>query len=404
MAGSRPPASVRMDAMTQEEFDRYVLPSYTRFPITIVRAEGSHIYDDKGKQYLDFLSGWGVSNLGHRPPAVVAAVMRQVQELIHVPNVFYTDQQGELAKLLVDNSLKDGKVFFSNSGAEANEAAIKFAKLYGQDKRYSIITAERSFHGRTSSAMAATAQEKVKKGFAPHVPGFVHVPFNDATALRSAVDRTTVAIMLELVQGEGGINIVTPEYAAAVKQLCAEHDLLFIVDEVQSGMGRTGSLFAYQQYDIEPDIIAAAKALASGLPIGATITNAKVAKHVKPGRHGSTFGGGAVVSAAAIATLQQLLSPEIQSNVKMLSELLAAKLAELAGKHKCITEVRQKGLMIGLELDRPSGPIAVACLDKGLYINSTQHTVIRMLPPLTATAAEAEQAITILDEVLQAAI
>jgi acetylornithine aminotransferase/acetylornithine/N-succinyldiaminopimelate aminotransferase len=387
--------------MTPEEFDRYVLPSYQRFPITIVRGEGSYIYDTDGKRYLDFLSGWGVSNLGHRPPAVVAAITRQVQELIHVPNVLYTKQQGELAKLLVENSIA-GKVFFSNSGAEANEAAIKFAKLYGQGSRHTIITAERSFHGRTSSTMAATAQDKVKKGFAPHVPGFVHVPFNDPAALRSAVDQSTVAIMMELVQGEGGIHVATAEYVQAIKQLCADKDLLFIVDEVQSGVGRTGSLFAYQQYDITPDIITSAKALASGLPVGATIAGDKVAAFVKPGMHGSTFGGGAVVAAAALATLREILSPEVQENVAMLAELLAGKLTELAARYPCIKEVRQRGLMIGLELDRPSKPVTDACLDKGLYVNSTQGNVIRLLPPLTATAEEAEAAIVILDDVLQA--
>jgi acetylornithine/N-succinyldiaminopimelate aminotransferase len=387
--------------MTPQEFDQYVLPSYQRFSITIVRGEGSYIYDDTGKKYLDFLSGWGVSNLGHRPKVVVEAIEKQVKELIHVPNVFYSEPQGQLAKLLVQNSI-EGKVFFSNSGAEANEAAIKFAKLYGQGSRYTIITAERSFHGRTSSTMAATAQDKVKKGFAPHVPGFVHVPFNDADALRAAVDQTTVAIMLELVQGEGGIHIATPEYVAAIKQICSDKDILLIVDEVQSGMGRTGSLFAYQNYDIKPDIITAAKALASGLPVGATIANGKVAACVKPGLHGSTFGGGSVVAAAALATLREILAPEIQQNVTKLSALLAAKLAKLKAGHPCITEIRQQGLMIGLELDRDSKPITDACLEKGLYINSTQGNVIRILPPLTASSEEAETAISILDEVLQA--
>ena len=387
--------------MTPEEFDQYVLPSYQRFPITIVRGEGSYIYDDKGKKYLDFLSGWGVSNLGHRPPAVVAAIEKQAKELIHVPNVFYTEPQGQLAKLLVDNSIT-GKVFFSNSGAEANEAAIKFAKLYGRDTRYKIITAERSFHGRTSSTMAATAQDKIKKGFAPHVPGFVHIPFNDVQALRDSIDDVTVAIMLEMVQGEGGIHVATAEYVDAIKQICSDHDILLIVDEVQSGMGRTGPLFAYQHYDIEPDIITAAKALASGLPIGATIAGSKVAACVKPGMHGSTFGGGSLVATAAIATLKELLKPELRENVETLSAALAAELAGLARKYPCITEVRQQGLMIGLELNRDSKPITDACLDKGLYINSTQGTVIRMLPPLTATLKQVETAISTLDEVLQA--
>ncbi len=388
--------------MSREEFDQYVLPAYTRFPITIVRAEGSYIYDDQGKQYLDFLSGWGVSNLGHRPPSVVEAIKNQAGVLIHVPNVFYTEPQGELARLLVDNSLGGGKVFFGNSGAEANEAAIKFAKLYGQGKRHTIVTAEGSFHGRTAGVMAATAQGKVKGGFDPQLQGFVHVPFNDVAALQQSVDESTVAIMLELVQGEGGINVATQEYAAAISQLCRDRDVLLIVDEVQSGMGRTGSLFAYQQYNIEPDIITTAKALASGLPIGATIAGKKIVPLVKPGMHGSTFGGGAVVAAAGVATMRAILDPKLQQNVASLSGLLADKLQQLAAKHDCITEVRQRGLMIGLQLDRPSSPIADACLERGLYVNSTQDTVIRLLPPLTITPAEAETAVSILDEVIGA--
>ncbi len=387
--------------MTQEEFDDYVLPSYQRFPITIVRGEGSYIYDDTGKKYLDFLSGWSVSNLGHRPLVVVEAITRQAQELIHVPNVFYTGPQGQLAKLLVQHSIT-GKVFFSNSGAEANEAAIKFAKLYGQGKRHTIITTEGSFHGRTAGTMAATGQDKIKQGFAPHLPGFVHVPLNDSAALHQSVDESTVAIMLELVQGEGGIYIASREYAAAIKQLCLEKDILLIVDEVQSGMGRTGPLFAYQNYELEPDIITAAKSLASGLPLGATIVGTKVAALVKPGMHGSTFGGGPLVAAAGVATLQAILEPTLQENVIMLTKLLSTRLAELAASHTCITEIRQQGLMIGLQLDCDSKPIAAACLEKGLYINSTQGTVIRLLPPLTATATEVDQAIFILDEVLQA--
>lgn len=385
--------------MTEEEFDQFVLPSYQRFPITIVRGEGSYIYDDKGKKYLDFLSGWSVSNLGHRPPAVVNAIKAQADELIHVPNVFYLEQQGQLAKMLVENSIA-GKVFFGNSGAEANEAAIKFAKLYGQGKRHKIITTERSFHGRTSGAMAATGQAGIRKGFAPHLPGFVHVPFNDVAALEAAADDETVAIMLELVQGEGGINIASDEYAAAIQRLCKEKDILLIVDEVQSGMGRTGPLFAYQGYGLEPDIVTSAKSLASGLPIGATIVGEKVAQLVKPGMHGSTFGGGSLVAAAAIATLQTLLTPEVQANARILTELFTERLAELAAKHSCIKEVRQKGLMIGIELDQSSKPVAQSCLDKGLYINSTQDIVIRLLPPLTATEEEVEQAMKIIDEVL----
>jgi acetylornithine aminotransferase/acetylornithine/N-succinyldiaminopimelate aminotransferase len=386
--------------MTEEEFDQYVLPSYQRFPITIVKGEGSYIYDDTGRKYLDFLSAWSVSNLGHRPAAVVEAIKKQADQLIHVPNVFYLEPQGQLAKLLVDNSIK-GKVFFGNSGAEANEAAIKFAKLYGGGRRQKIVTAERSFHGRTSAAMAATGQDSVKQGFAPHLPAFVHVPFNDAQALQAAVDDDTVAVMLEPVQGEGGIHIATDEYMSAIRQLQQDKDILVIVDEVQSGMGRTGPFFAYQNYDIEPDIITSAKSLASGLPIGACIVGEKVAGLVKPGMHGSTFGGGSLVASAAIATVQQLLSEEVRGNAAKLAEQLAGKLKELQAKHQNITEIRQKGLMIGIQLDRESKSIVQACLDRGLYVNSTQGTVIRLLPPLTATAEEAEMAIKILDEVLE---
>jgi len=392
--------SAKIERMTEEEFDQFVLPSYQRFPITIVSAAGSYIYDDKGKKYLDFLSGWSVSNLGHRPQPVVDAIKEQADKLIHVPNVFYLEPQGQLAKLLIENSLTEGKVFFGNSGAEANEAAIKFAKLYGQGKRHKIVTTERSFHGRTSGAMAATGQEGVRKGFAPHLSGFVHVPFNDVAALQAAVDDETVAIMLELVQGEGGIHIATAEYANAIQQLCREKDILLIVDEVQSGMGRTGPLFAYQGYDLQPNIITSAKSLASGLPIGATIVGTKVAVNVKPGMHGSTFGGGSLVASAAIATLQMLLSPEVKENAAKISGLFAEKLAELQKKHDCITEIRQKGLMIGIELNQNSKPVAQACLDRGLFLNSTQDTVIRLLPPLTATEAEVEQAISIIDEAL----
>lgn len=387
--------------MTEEEFDQYVLPSYQRFPITIVKAEGSYIYDSDGKKYLDFLSGWSVSNLGHRPPAVVDAIKRQADELIHVPNVFYLEPQGQLAKLLVENSI-DGKVFFGNSGAEANEAAIKFAKLYGQGRRHKIITTERSFHGRTTGAMAATGQTGIRKGFAPHLPGFEYVPFNDTDALKAAVDGETVAIMLELVQGEGGIHIASPEYAAAIQDICKEKDLVLIVDEVQSGMGRTGPLFAYQGYGLEPDIVTSAKSLASGLPIGATIVGTKVAANVKPGMHGSTFGGGSLVAEAAIAMLKTLLSPEVRQNSKKLSDLFAVKLAELDKKHGCVAEVRQKGLMIGIELNQSSKAAARTCLEKGLFINSTQDSVIRLLPPLTATADEVGQAMEIIDGTLAA--
>jgi predicted acetylornithine/succinylornithine family transaminase len=387
--------------MTEEEFDQYVLPTYPRFPITIVKGDGSYIYDDKGRRYLDFMSGWGVSNLGHRPQPVAEAIGGQLKQLIHAPNVFYMEPQGELARLLVKNSI-DGKVFFCNSGAEANEAAIKFAKLYGGGERHKIITAERSFHGRTTAAMAATGQGTVKEGFEPLLAGFVHVPFNDYAALEKAVDKETVAIMLELVQGEGGVHVAGRQYMADISRLCSEKDILLIIDEVQTGIGRTGTLFAYQDYGFEPDIITCAKSLASGLPIGAAIVGKKVAGLVKPGMHGSTFGGGSLVSAAAIATLKMALDPKVQGNGELIAEILATRLAGLQDKHGSIKGVRQKGLMIGIELDRSSKPVAEACLKEGLFINSTQGKVLRLLPPLTTTAEEAAEAVAIIDEVLSA--
>lgn len=385
--------------MTEEEFDQYVLPTYPRFPITIIKGNGSYIYDDKGKRYLDFMSGWGVSNLGHRPAPVIEAINNQLKQLIHVPNVFYAEAQGELAKLLIKNSI-EGKVFFGNSGAEANEAAIKFARLYGKGKRHKIITAEKSFHGRTTAAMAATGQVAVKEGFEPLLDGFMHVPFNDVEALEEAVDDKTLAIMLEPVQGEGGIHVARRQYMADVRRICSEKDILLIVDEVQTGIGRTGTLFAYQDYDVEPDIITCAKSLASGLPIGATIVGSKVAKLVKPGMHGSTFGGGSLVSAAAIATLKTVLNPRVQGNGALIADILGTRLAGLETKHKSIKHIRQKGLMIGIELDRGSKPVAEACLKKGLFVNSTQDKVLRLLPPLTAAPEEAKEAVKIIDEAL----
>lgn len=385
--------------MDKAEFDQYILPVYTRFPITITRGEGVYIYDDEGRKYLDFMSGWGVSNLGHRPEPVIKAITRQAQELIHAPNVFYFEPQGRLAELLVRNSI-DGQVFFCNSGSEANEAAIKFAKLYGKGEKHKIIAAERSFHGRTTAAMAATNQGAVRDGFEPHLQGFVHVPLNDVAALEAAADSDTLAIILEMVQGEGGIHIASKEYVAAVAKLQANKDILVIVDEVQTGMGRTGPLFAYQNYDLEPDIITCAKSLASGLPIGATVVGRKVAASVRPGVHGSTFGGGSLVATAAIATLQMLTRPEVRKNAKELADVLAKELSGLKERHADIKEIRQQGLMIGIELDHSSKPVAEACLEKGLFVNSTQGTVIRLLPPLIAGEAEAKQAVSIIDEVL----
>lgn len=351
---------------------------------------------------MDFFPGWGVSNLGHCHPKVVAAVRDQIDKLIHIPNNLYHPNQAKLAKELIRVSFP-GRVFFCNSGTEANEAAIKFCRAYGQEKRFEIITTTNSFHGRTMGSLAATGQVKHQQGFAPLPQGFKMVPFNDLDAIKSAVNDKTVAIMFELIQGEGGIHIAAPEYVKAIRQLCDEKNILLVIDEIQTGMGRTGEMFAFKKYGIRPDVMTLAKALGGGLPIGAMIVDAKLATVFKPGMHGSTFAGSPLVSKAALAVLKVMGDGKILKNVKTLEPYLRGKLLSLKEKFSCIADVRGVGLMFGVELKGDVGPkIFAKCLEHGLIINCTQGNVLRIMPALVVTKKQIDKAVYVIGKSIEA--
>ncbi len=386
----------------QEIFDSYndnILTTYTRQPIIFVKGKGSVLTDVHGKKYLDFFPGWGVSNLGHCHPKVMGAVREQIGKLIHIPNNLYNPFQAKLAKELIRIAFP-GKIFFCNSGAEANEAAIKFARAYGEGKRFEIITTLNSFHGRTMGAVTATGQPKYQEAFQPVLPGFKYVPFNDIVAIKAAVTDKTVAIMLELIQGEGGINVATQEYIDAIKQICASKKILLIADEVQTGMARTGEIFAYKHYGITPDIMCLAKALGGGLPIGAMIVKKELADVFKPGMHGSTFAGSPLVCKAALGVIKAIYADKIMPNVKKMGPYLVSELEALKAKHSIIKEVRGKGLMIGVELTIDGAPIFKECLNRGLIINCTQGNVLRIMPALNVTRRQINRAVHILDEAI----
>jgi acetylornithine aminotransferase len=373
-----------------EKSDRYIMRTYGRYPIVPVRGEGCRLWDADGKEYLDFLGGVAVNNLGHCHPKVVAALQKQAAELIHCSNYYHIPQQIELAELLCNHSFAD-KAFFCNSGAEANEAAIKLARKFSRDtfgpERFEIITAADSFHGRTMATVSATGQEKVQRFFDPLLHGFKHVPFDDVDALEGAVTPATCAVMLEPIQGEGGVNVPSPGYFQEVRRICDKHDLILIFDEVQVGMGRTGKLFAYEHFDIVPDIMTLAKALAGGAPIGTMLATDRYAAAFVPGTHGSTFGGNPLVCAAAIATLRTILEDGILNRCEELGEYLEGELESLQHKYPFVKEVRGIGLMIGMALDIPAG----------VLLNVTHDTVLRFVPPLTVTKQEINQMVVILD-------
>lgn len=383
-----------------EKSDKYIMRTYGRYPIVPVRGEGCRLWDADGKEYLDFLGGVAVNNLGHCHPKVVAALQQQAAELIHCSNYYQIPQQIELAELLCKHSFAD-KAFFCNSGAEANEAAIKLARKYSRDtygpERYEIITAADSFHGRTMATVSATGQEKVQRFFDPLLHGFKHVPFDDLDALEAAVTPTTCAVMLEPIQGEGGVNVPSPGYFQEVRRICDKHDLILIFDEVQVGMGRTGKLFAYEHFDIVPDIMTLAKALAGGAPIGTMLAKDQYAAAFVPGTHGSTFGGNPLVCAAAIATVRTILEDGILNRCEELGEYLEGELASLQHKYPFVKEVRGIGLMIGMALDIPAGDIVKKGHERGVLLNVTHDTVLRFVPPLTVTKQEINQMIAILD-------
>ena len=382
-----------------ELYNKYVIANYGRLPRLITRGEGCYLYDGDGNKILDMFPGWAVSAIGHCHPKVVDALRKQAGELLHIDNTFYSEPQGILAQLLSERAF-GGKCFFCNSGAEANEAALKLARLHTEQGKYKFITAEGSFHGRTFATMTATAQPKHHEGLLPLLPGFVYVPFNDVSALESAFDDEVAAVMIEPIQGEGGINIATDEYMQAIRRLCDDNGAVMICDEVQTGMGRTGKWFGYQHFDIEPDIITMAKALGGGVAIGAMMAKEEVAASLVPGKHASTFGGNALVCAAAIAVIEAIEEENLLENANQLGRYTMDKLEKLKQKHDIIDSVRGVGLMIGVQLNGSGVEIVNKCLEKGLRINCTQGTVLRFMAPMIATEDQIDQAVDILDIVL----
>ncbi len=380
--------------------ERVIMKTYGRYPIVPVRGLGCELWDADGKRYLDFLAGVAVNNLGHCHPRVVKAIQEQAATLIHCSNYYQIPQQIELAELLCGHCFAD-QAFFCNSGAEANEAAIKLARKYSREnhgpERYRIITAAESFHGRTLATVSATGQEKVQRFFDPLLHGFTHVPFNDLAALEAAVTPETCAIMLEPIQGEGGINVPSLEYMRGVRQLCDEKQLLLIFDEVQTGMGRTGKLFAHEHFGIAPDIMTLAKALAGGAPIGTMLARAQVAAAFTPGTHGSTFGGNPLMATAALAAVRTLLEEGLLDQAMSRGAYLTLKLEQLKARYSFVQQVRGIGLMIGMGLAIPGGDIVKQGHERGVLLNCTHDTVLRFVPPLTVSEAQIDEMITILD-------
>jgi acetylornithine/N-succinyldiaminopimelate aminotransferase len=388
---------------TVELYEKYLIGNYIKQPIAIVRGQGSYIWDAEGRRYLDLFSGWAVTVLGHCHPRLVAALGEQAATLIYIANIpFHNQPAGRLAKLLSENSF-GGKCFFCNSGAEAVEAAIKLARLATPKEKYKLITFENSFHGRTFGAISATAQSKYHQGFQPLLAGFEYLPLNDLDAVRRAVDDETCGIMVEPIQGEGGINICTPEFLRGLRELCDERGLILIFDEVQTGLGRTGKMFAYQHYGVVPDIMALAKHLGGGVPIGAIVAKPQVAAAMKPGTHASTYGGNPLAAAAACAVIETIIDEKLLDHAREVGAYTMQKLRELGDRQPRIKEVRGLGLMIGIELTDSGAGVFKKCLEKGLLINCTHDVVLRFMPALTVTQAEIDEGLAILELALKEA-
>ncbi|WP_374717428.1 aspartate aminotransferase family protein [Neobacillus sp.] len=381
-----------------------IMPTYSRFPVTLVKGKGSYVWDDKGSKFLDFTSGIATCNLGHVPDAVKETLEEQLQNLWHCSNLYHIPNQEKLAALLTANSCGD-QVFFCNSGAEANEAAIKLARRYASKVKGSnsaqIVTFQQSFHGRTLATLTATGQEKIQHGFAPLMPGFSYLPFNDVASLEELSIIKPAAVLFELVQGEGGVIPAEPTWVQKLSQICKENDILLMVDEIQTGMGRTGTLFAYQQYSIQPDVISLAKGLGSGFPIGAIIAKEKVAKGFEPGTHGSTFGGNPLATSAGIATISYLLESNILTHVKEISVYLDQQLESLKNKYTCIKEIRGKGLLKGLVVETDALAIVKKAIQYKLLILTAGPKVVRILPPLNVTQEEINECMIALEKTFQ---
>ncbi|HEX6948793.1 MAG TPA: acetylornithine transaminase [Nitrospira sp.] len=382
--------------------EQYLMGTYARQPVSIVRGRGTKVYDLEGREYVDFVGGIAVNVLGHGHPDLVLAIQKQAAQLIHTSNLYYTEPQVKLAQMLVDHSFAD-QVFFCNSGAEANEAAIKLARRYSHDKygagRFEIITMKQSFHGRTMATLTATGQDKVQKGYEPLVPGFTYVTFNHLAELEQAVNAKTAAIMLEPIQGEGGVHVAAPEYLKAVRDLCTRQDILLIFDEVQTGMGRTGTLFAYEQLGVAPDIMTLAKGLGGGVPIGACLATAPVAKAFGPGSHASTFGGNPLACAASLAVLRVLLEGRVLDQARRMGEYLSKGLSECKDRHHNVRDVRGLGLLQGMEVEMDAKTVVGDCLKRGLLINAAGEHVLRFVPPLIITQAEIDRLLDVLSRI-----
>ena len=389
-------------ADTIAQFDQYVIGNYRRYPVCLVRGEGSWIWDAEGNRYLDFFPGWGCNMLGHCPPRIVEAVREQVGQLIHVPNTWYMESQGAFAEALSTRSF-GSQCFFCNSGAEANEAAIKLARVHGHAAgRYKIVTMENGFHGRTYAALTATAQPKYHAGFEPMVPGFTYVPYNDLDAVAKVLDDQTAAVLVEPIQGEGGANLPSPDYLPGLRALCDERGVLLILDEVQTGLGRTGEWFAFQNYGITPDILTCAKALAGGVAAGVMMAKPEIASVFKPGMHASTFGGNPIACRAGLATIETIEQDNLLERGKAVGERFRGHFEAIrAERPDLVGEIRIKGVMIGLELTIDASPIVAACLERRLLINATHGNVIRLLPALNLSDDLIDEGCAILADVLK---
>jgi predicted acetylornithine/succinylornithine family transaminase len=395
--------------MTADELmalsDKYIMATYKRFPIVLVKGAGARVWDSNGKEYLDFVAGIAVCSLGHSHPKVAAAIQRQVEILTHVSNLYYIEPQINVARILVENSFAD-RVFFCNSGAEANEAAIKLARKYAYEnmagEKYELITMKDSFHGRTLATVTATGQTKFQVGFSPLPEGFKYAPFNDIPALEEAITEHTCGIMLEPIQGEGGVIIPDDEYLRNVRKICDDRGLLMILDEVQVAMGRTGTLFAYEQYNVRPDIVTLAKAVGNGFPVGVMMATNKVASAFQPGNHASTFGGNPLAMAASLATIDTIMNEGVLDNVKRVGSYFMRRLHELKNKCPVIKDIRGRGLIIGVELTVEGANIVKECMERGVLINCTGGNVLRFVPPLIIAEEDVDFAVEILGKVLVA--
>ena len=392
---------------TKQQENKYLMKTYKRYDVSFKKAKGQFVWDENGKKYLDFFSGISVCSLGHCNSLVNLAIKKQVDNFVHCSNVYYSKPQVEIAKALLEKSFKNGRVFLANTGAEANECAIKIARKWGFDnpykdgtKRYEIISFENSFHGRTLATLAATGQERFHTAFKPLQEKFLFAKFNNIESVKQLIGKKTVAVIIELVQGEGGINIADKKFVKDLRKLCDDNNLLLICDEIQCGLARTGKMFAWQHYGIKPDVFTLAKAIANGLPLGAIVANKKVATVFNYGDHGSTFGGNPVSCAAAVATIKQM-TPKLLKDVSEKAKYFVKNLNELKKKYSCIKEVRNLGLLVGVELYFAGKDIVDFCINRGLLINCTQGNILRFLPPFIITKKDIDKAVKILGDALK---